>query len=349
LHLPAGADAKPLYKEEMVDAQQDLPFVHVGSVTELADHSLTALWYGGPYEHSPENKIYYARERDGIWQMPQIIMTSEQVEHDLGRPIKCLGNPLMLPNPNGTLRLLFVTISMGKWSGSQLNTCLSRDAGLTWSPVKRLTLSPFFNLAELVRNRPIRTREGWCVPIYQEFLGKFPELLWLSEKEGKIRYEKTRIAGGCSTLQPSLIPLDAKRSVVLLRDYTKARRIFISRSEDAGLTWSKPEPTNLPNPDSGISGLRLPDGRLLAAYNDSTTGRSNLSLALSHDEGRSWRKITMIENDPERSFSYPSLMQSSDGVIRVTYSWDGWDEKRIKSVSFNESWLNEQEARANYP
>jgi len=88
--------------------------------------------------------------------------------------------------------------------------------------------------------------------VYQEFLGKFPELLWLSEKDGKISYEKSRIAGGCSTLQPSLIPLDARRAIILLRDYTKTKRIFISRSADAGLSWSKPEATNLPNPDSGI-------------------------------------------------------------------------------------------------
>jgi len=308
----------------------------------LVDHSLAALWYGGPYEHSPENQIYFSKERDGIWLSPQIIMTTEQVEHDLNRPIKCLGNPLMLPNPDGTLRLLFVSIAMGKWSGSQLNTSLSKDGGTTWSRVERLTLSPFFNLSELVRNRPVRTTEGWCVPVYQEFLGKFPELLWLSERNGKISYEKTRIAGGCSTLQPSLIPVDARRAFVLLRDYTKTKRIFISRSADAGLSWSKPEATNLPNPDSGISGILLPKGRLLVTFNDATWGRSNLSVALSIDEGRSWKRIAILENDNEKSFSYPYMMQASDGVIHVTYSWDG---RKVKEVTFNEAWVNEQEAK----
>ena len=342
LNLPSAKAEKPFYQEEFINASQDLPFVHVASVTELVDHSLAALWYGGPYEHSPENQIYFSKEKDGIWQSPQIIMTTEQVEHDLNRPIKCLGYPLMLPNPDGTLRLLFVSIAMGKWSGSQLNTSLSKDGGTTWSRVERLTLSPFFNLSELVRNRPVRTTDGWCVPVYQEFLGKFPELLWLSEKDGKISYEKSRIAGGCSTLQPSLIPVDARRAIILLRDYTKTKRIFISRSADAGLSWSKPEATNLPNPDSGISGIRLPQGRLLVTFNDATWGRSNLSLALSDDEGRSWKRIAILENDNEKSFSYPYMMQASDGVIHVTYSWDG---RKVKEVTFNEAWVNEQEAK----
>jgi predicted neuraminidase len=342
LNLPSAKSEKSFYQEEFINASQDLPFIHVASVTELVDHSLAALWYGGPYEHSPENQIYFAKERDGVWQSPQIIMTSEQVEHDLARPIKCLGNPLMFPNPDGTLRLLFVTIAMGKWSGSQLNTSLSKDGGNSWSRVERLTLSPFFNLSELVRNRPVRTTDGWCVPVYQEFLGKFPELLWLSERNGKISYEKTRISGGCSTLQPSLIPLDARRAIILLRDYTKTKRIFISRSADAGLSWSKPEATNLPNPDSGISGIRLPDGRLLVTFNDATWGRSSLSLALSNDEGRSWKRIAIFENDNEKSFSYPYMMQSSDGIIHVTYSWDG---RKVKEVKFNEAWVDGQEAK----
>lgn len=339
---PTNPAPAPFYKAEFINDSQDLPFIHVASVTELADHSLAALWYGGAYEHSPENIIYFAKLQDGAWQQPQAIMTTDQVEHALQRPIKCLGNPLLLPDPDGTLRLLFVTIAMGKWSGSQLNTCLSKDGGATWSPVERLTLSPFFNLADLVRNRPVRTSGGWCVPIYQEFLGKFPELLWLTDQNGKITYEKTRVDGGCSTLQPSLIPLDARRAVILLRDYTKARRIFISCSGDGGLIWSKPVPTNLPNPDSGISGLRLADGRLLVAYNDSTSNRGDLSLGLSKDEGHSWKKIAEMENDSEKSFSYPYLMQSSDGTIRAAYSWDG---RKVKVVSFNSSWIDEQEAK----
>lgn len=340
---PSGGNAGiPYYKEEFMNAGQNLRFVHVASIVELNDHSLAGLWYGGPYEYNHENTIYMAKQRDGSWQEARAIMTPAQAQHDLERPFKCLGNPLLLANPDGSLRLLFVTIAMGKWSGSQLNTSLSKDGGLSWSRAERLTLSPFFNFSELVRNRPVPlVGGGWCVPIYQEFLGKFPELLWLKEHDGKLSYKKTRIAGGCSTLQPSLIPLDANRAIILLRDFTSEKRIFISRSHDSGRTWSKPEPTILPNPDAGISGLRLSDGHLLVAYNDSTKKRDTLSLALSKDEGHSWKQIANLENDSNKSFSYPYLIQSSDGVIHVAYSWNS---TLIKMISFNEAWITAQAA-----
>ena len=339
-------DEKSYFREEFINAGQKLDFVHVASIAELDDHTLAALWYGGPYEYSRANTVYFARQLNGSWLKPRAIMTAPRAENDLGRPIKCLGNPLFLPYHNGSLRLLFVTIAMGKWSGSQLNTSVSQDGGLTWSQTERLSLSPFFNLSELVRNRPIPTSDGWCVPIYQEFLGKFPELLWLKDVHGNLVARKTRIAGGCSSFQPSLIPLDARRAVVLLRDYTDARRIFLSRSADGGLSWSKPVATNLPNPDAGISGLQLGDGRLLVAYNDSTSKRDSLSLALSSDEGGSWEQLATLESDRNKSFSYPYLIQSSDGVIHMAYSWNS---TLIKMVSFNMTWISEQKAKNTKP
>jgi len=219
---------------------------------------------------------------------------------------------------------------------------LSSDGGLTWSPAERLTLSPFFNFSELVRNRAIATQEsGWCVPVYQEFLGKFPELLWLGGRNGELAYRKTRIAGGCSSFQPSLVPLDDTRGMCLLRDYTAAGRLVMSRTYDGGLHWSKREPTLLPNPDAGVSGLRLSDGALLVAFNDSAKDRSNLALAISSDEGKSWSRVTILESEQGSTFSYPYLMRSSDGMIRMAYTWKS---KSIKVLGFNEEWIKSQQA-----
>ena len=337
---------KSFFSEEVLNAGQDLPMVHVASLTAMTNGTLAAIWYGGAAECASDVEIYYSEKPlHSSWTAPRAIMTRRQAAENLARPVKALGNAVLLGNPDGSQRLLFVTIAMGKWSGSQLNTCVSQDGGRTWSKAERLTLSPFFNFSELVRNRPVPTEGGgWCVPVYQEFLGKFPELLWLKEVNGGLITGKTRIAGGCSSFQPSLIPLDAKRAVVLLRDYTDARKMFVSRSEDGGITWTMPVPTNLPNPDAGISGLRLSDGRLLVAYNDSPSNRENLALALSGDEGRSWKKIAELEFESGKSFAYPYLTRASDGVIHMVYTWKG---RQIKMLSFNEPWIKEQEAGVN--
>jgi predicted neuraminidase len=271
-------------------------------------------------------------------------MSREQAEQELHLPLKGLGNAVLLSGRDGSLRMIFATIAMGRWSGSQLNGCVSMDGGITWSSSERLTLSPFFNFSELVRNRPVPlVNGGWCVPVYQEFLGKFPELLWLSEGEGRLRYRKSRIAGGCSTFQPTLVPMEKDRAVVFLRDYTPARKVFRSVSADRGNTWSAPEPTSLPNPDAGISALGISGGRILIAYNDSPQDRSNLSLAISPDEGKSWKKLVTLQQEEGASFSYPFLMKTSGGLIRLAYTWKG---REIRILSFNEAWLRSQQSGA---
>jgi predicted neuraminidase len=235
---------------------------------------------------------------------------------------------------------------MGRWSGAQINTCLSKDRGRNWSRVERLTLSPLCNFSELVRNRPIpltppsaRGGEGWCVPLYQELIGKFPELLWLKQVDGRLIAEKSRMAGGCATLQPSLIPINKESAVALLRDWTQAKRVFMSRTKDGGQTWSRPVPTNLPNPDAGISGLLLSDGRLILAFNDSIILREKLSLALSDDLGASWKNLFLLEHDADAVSSYPFMKRTSDGLIRMVYTHEGDD---IKMLTINESWIAAQ-------
>lgn len=340
--MAAGSDI-PVFRAETINPGQDVPMVHVASLAELPEGMLSAVWYGGSRECEPDVKIYYSEQGpSGPWAAPRVIMTRDQAARELHLPLKGLGNAVLLSGRDGSLRMLFATIAMGRWSGSQLNSCVSRDGGITWSAAQRLSLSPFFNFSELVRNRPIPLKDGgWCIPVYQEFLGKFPELLWLHDREGSLRYRKTRIAGGCSSFQPTLVPLDADRAVVFLRDYTSARKVFRSESSDDGVTWSSPEPTSLPNPDAGISALPLSGGGMVIAYNDSPQDRSNLSLALSSDQGKTWKKLVTLQQEEGASFSYPFLMKTTDGLIRLAYTWKG---KEIRILSFNEAWLRSQEA-----
>jgi len=336
--VSAPAGAGPIFKVRYlnIDQSNELPMVHVAS--PVLDHGrISTVWYGGSGECAPEVKIYFSGD---LVAEPSVIMTRERAARDLGRPVLSLGNAILIAEQDGSLRLLFVTIAMGKWSGSQLNSCVSKDGGFTWSRAERLTLSPFFNLAELVRNRPLPIGGGgWCVPVYQEFLGKFPELLWLGN-DGS--YRKSRIAGGCTSFQPSVVPLDGRKAIALMRDYTPARRIHLARTEDGGRSWTKPVPTSLPNPDAGVSAVRLSDGRILLSYNDSATDRKNLSWAVSTDDGVSWQKIGAPDYYPIHSLAYPYLMRDGQFLFQA-FTADG---KLIELDSFNEAFVNEMAAPA---
>ena len=338
----------PLFKTESVNPPKGVKMVHVASLAECPKGTLVMVWYGGEAECAPDVKLYLARSglSDSAWSTPEAILSPERVGKELGHPVKSLGNAVLLPDSNGTLRLLFTSVAVGKWSGCRLLACVSRDAGKSWTSTQPLRLSPFFNFSEVVRNRPVPLiGGGWCVPIYHELTCKYPEILWFDDRDGTISFSKTRIAGGRTTNQPSLVVLDEKRAIVLLRNVTDARKIFISRTNDRGLTWTPPEATELPNPDSGISALCLSDGRILLAFNDSPDKRTPLSLAISADEGRTWKRIAVLESASRATFSYPYLMRSSDGLIRLayTYTWGPSKTREIRIASFNEAWIYSRE------
>jgi alkylation response protein AidB-like acyl-CoA dehydrogenase len=78
--------------------------------------------------------------------------------------------------------------------------------------------------------------------------------------------------------------------------------------------------TELPNPNSGTDAVTLADGRHLLIYNHTAKGRSPLNLAVSKD-GKAWEAAVVIEDEPKREFSYPAIIQTSDGLVHITYTW----------------------------
>ena len=346
--LPAGeapaptppTAPSPIFTEELINPDSPMRMSHVASICELPDGRLAAAWYAGSREGARDVAIYLAAQERGqaIWTTPRAILTPEQAGRDLHRAVRKVGNPLIFSDAAGKLRLLYVTISVGGWSGSSLNLTTSTDEGESWSPSRRLTLSPFFNVSELVRNRPAPLADGsWLVPIYHECLGKFPELLCLRDRPEGLSATKRRITGGRSVLQPALAALSTNSGLAFLRDCSPRKRISVARTDDAGQTWSSPQPLDLPNPDSGLTALRLTDGRVMLAFNDSAAGRGNLSLAVSDDEGRTWRRLATLAEEAGAEFSYPFLLQARDGKIHLVYTWK---RKAIKHVAFNAAWLN---------
>jgi len=331
--------AAPLFHDEFINPDSPHQVSHVASISELPDGSLVTTWYAGSREGARDVAIYMSTRApaDARWSPPRAIVTPESAARDLNRAIKKVGNAVIFAD-SGRLWLIYVTVSIGGWSGSSLNLTISTDEGLTWTPSQRLTLSPFFNIAELVKNAPVALSDGgWAVPIYHELAGRFPEVLWLRERMGEIRATKSRMSAGWFGYQPALTPLTANRALALLRDDGVGKAVSVARTEDAGHTWSPPQPLDLPNPDSGLDAISLTDRRLLLAFNDSAKGRENLRLAMSADEGRTWARVATLAEEPGADFSYPFLMQTRNGDVHIVYTWK---RKAIKHIVFNAAWLD---------
>jgi predicted neuraminidase len=80
---------------------------------------------------------------------------------------------------------------------------------------------------------------------------------------------------------------------------------------------------------------KLANGHLVLVFNDSQTSRTPLSICRSLDEGRTWEKPLNLETNPGE-YSYPCIIQSSDGKIQITYTYRRY---AIKHVELNEEWL----------
>ena len=84
---------------------------------------------------------------------------------------------------------------------------------------------------------------------------------------------------------------------------------------------------------------------ILMAFNDTPKDRHNLRLALSSDEARTWRTVATVADEPGAEFAYPFLLQTSDGLVHLTYTWK---RRGIKHLTFDLAWLEEQ-ARSTSP
>ena len=335
-----SAAEAPYFKDESINPASPHAMSHVASIAELFGGGLAATWYAGSREGAGDVAVYFSTQasENAPWSPAREIVTRASATRELRRYVRKVGNPLLFSDPEGRLWLLYVTVSIGGWSGSSLNVTMSEDEGLTWTRARRLTLSPFLNLSELVKNAPVPlSNGGWAVPIYHEFIATFPEVLWLRGRDGDLVATKSRMSAGWYGYQPGVLPLDADRALALLRDDDEDKTIAIARSQDAGRAWSPPEPVDLPNPDSGLGAIRLTDGRLLLAFNDSRQGRENLRLATSNDEGRTWARIATVAEEPGADFSYPFLLQTSTGDVHMVYTWK---RTAIRHVVFNMAWLN---------
>jgi predicted neuraminidase len=144
-------------------------------------------------------------------------------------------------------------------------------------------------------------------------------------------------------LQPSVVQLSDGRLIAFFRDGTSAHRIQRSESTDGGMNWSPITATTLPNPGGGVEAIALAGGDLAMIYNDKESSpRDRLAVSISKDRGLTWTSTRHLENTPGERFDYPSIVQSRDGSLHATYSYN---LKTIKHVTFNEAWITEVASR----
>ena len=323
--------------DEFLYTKATFPECHSATIAETTKGDLVATYFGGTKERNPDVCIWVSRKVKGSkeWTKPQ--MVADGIINDTLR--KACWNPVVYQIPQGDLVIYFkIGSKVSDWSGWMVR---SKDGGKTWSkrePLQKDFLGPVKNKPVMSRGRLIAPSSiesnGWRLYFeYSDDMGK----TW--QRTDYVEADSITIEGKKKlkdlAIQPSIILLKDGRLAALAR--TRSEHIGITYSEDNGKTWSKLKLIDTPNNNSGLDAVTLSDGNHVLICNDKPIPngikngkglRTPLSLMTSSD-GESWHHWMTLEDSPISQYSYPSIIQTSDGHIHCIYTWR---RQRIKHV-----------------
>jgi predicted neuraminidase len=336
-----GHDPQPVYQTEFLP-RPGLGFVHGATMAELKNGDLAVAWYAGSDEVMPDVSIYLTIQdhTTGRWSPARVIEDRRHAQRALRSRVKSIGNPVLYSDDHG-LRLFYVAIMFGGWSGGTICTMSSPD-GIQWTPARHVMTSPFLNAGMLVRAPPVPYDDGGlALPIYHELAHKWSAVARV-DRNGRV-IDTARVDHLDPLIQPWLVATAADRAVMFLRYSSKMPGcVNLVRSTDGGAHWLDTEGTPLVHRDSAVAAARLTDGSLLVFFNNTAWDRRDLSVARSTDEGVHWSRPHPIERDTvedltiRHEYSYPFALLTRDGRLHLVYTWQ---RTQIRHLTFNEAWV----------
>ena len=281
-----------IFTSSDVSAEATAPVQHGSSIIELDDSSLLVSWYAGKGEAARDTRILLRRSTTGgaHWEPTQTVVVPGECAAESWFSNKSVGNTVLFQDTENVVWLFYAAVQSGGWSGAHIDYKTSRDRGRTWSESHRLT----DKLGDLPRSKPIELgSDDIFLPLSHSALRKYCGGMRLEISDGKINKKVLWPIAGKEYSHPTFVAVDSSRVLALLRARRRDGRVQSASFDVSNNTWSKPQVTNLLNPNSAIDAVRFDGGRILLAYNDNANYRNPLSIAIS-DDGINFRKLRDI-------------------------------------------------------
>lgn len=298
-------------------ADRPFPQCHASTVAETPDGGLVAAWFGGTAEKDDDVGIWFATYDGKKWSEPERAAKVDDTPH---------WNPVLFKDATGELHLFFkVGPEIPFWQTYWMHS----EDGKIWSEATELVPGDKGGRGP-VKNKAIVLSDGtWLAPASTEHEGwnAFADRStdrgesWTRSADFEIDRDKLK---GKGIIQPTFWESEPGHVHALMR--STDGKIYRADSEDGGKTWGPVYDSGLPNNNSGIDAVRLEDGRVLLVYNPvagNWKARTPLDLAVSEDNGKTWKTIAHLEADADLAseFSYPAIIQADSGDVVVTYTY----------------------------
>lgn len=293
---------------------------HAATITEPGKDTLLYAWFGGDHEGADNVAIWgcFRYPKTDQWGSLQKLAEGKNAA---GKAQACW-NPVLFTTTDG---LVFLDYKTGpnprEWWAERK---ISYDHGKTWSAPTALP-PPFLGP---IKNKPVQLANGTI--LYPSSTESPDQKSWqihleTTDANGN-QWKYTKIdCDSFDVIQPSILRYGNNSLQLVCR--SKQNTIVQTWSFDNGENWSALSPLKLPNPNSGIDAVSLRNGWQLLVYNpmlpgkDWWMGRSVLKAAISKN-GVDWKDIAILEDHTSGEYSYPAVIQGSNGTIYIAYTND---------------------------
>lgn len=339
--IPSGPDV--LLNPRCTDITHDAPHRTVlgDGLAKLADGAVMAVYSAPTSYTSPPGSTYIAfritRNGGRTW----------EPEREITRHPDCqASHPSVVRARDGTIHVFYLGFKKHEWKDgnptpndqSDIWTIQSTDGGKTWT--RRLRVFTGYSGAT---NGAYESSDGHLNIPFSHYVanpGRLNGRTAVSSDGGKTwRLSNPIDIGGAGdhegAVEPTVIELKDRRLWMLIR--TSRERFWQAFSTNGGLTWSAAEPTGIPSTHAPGHLARLTDGRLALVWNPKATGRRELHLALSEDDGRTWGPSFVVAKG--RQVTYPFVMERRPGELWIGFMdvHEGWGTApRARHVKLDE-------------